>query len=325
VTLDMIATEPQFVDHLAPVWQALPQERRGAFTVPIALAHHARTLGLTTSRHPTSDSVLVASWGDHQKARRRGYTHIARIEHGVGQSFGTGHPSYAGGRHCEDVGLFLTPNRYSADLWQAAYPDARVEVVGCPKVDHAPRYEPGRKPLVVVSFHWSGATVPEAGSAFTDFRGVLPALRDHPDFDLAMHGHPKARPAIERFARHRRIAFIPDFADVLRTAALYVNDGVSTLYEFAATGRPVVVLNASEYRPHVNHGLRFWDAADVGIQVDRPSDLEAAIGSALIDRPAQRRNRQRALAMVYAHRGDASRRAARALLSWMAAPVEAVA
>lgn len=325
MTIDMIATEPQFADHLAPVWHALPEELRGVFIVPIGLAQHARGLGLSTARQPHSDAVLVASWGDHQRARRLEYAHIARIEHGIGQSFGTGHPSYAGGRKCEDVSLFLTPNEHSAALWRAAYPGARVEVVGCPKVDAIPTYQPQPRPLVVFSFHWNGATVPEAGSAFADFRGAIPALRERDDIEIALHGHPKAREEIARWAMHRGIRFIPDFVDVLRTAALYVCDGVSTLYEFAATGRPVVVVNAFAYRPHVSHGLRFWDAADVGIQVDHPSELDAAISSALEDRPAQQRRRASALRKVYAHRGTAARRAASVVASWVRQPAEAVA
>lgn len=253
------------------------------------------------------------------------YEHIARIEHGVGQSFGTGHPAYAGGAKCEDVELFLTPNEYSAALWRDAYPAATVRVVGCPKNDELPEYRPTDPLTVAVSFHWNGRDhIAETGSAFDDFAHAVLALRDG-DHRLVMHGHPKAQATLGRWAQRHRIPFVEDFAEVQRTAALYVCDGVSTLYEFAATGRPVVVLNAAAYRPHVNHGLRFWDAADVGIQVNPGDDLGDAVARALVDTPAQRRKRQRALAMVYAHRGDASRRAARALLSWMAAPVEAVA
>jgi hypothetical protein len=36
------------------------------------------------------------------------------------------------------------PNEYSARAWRASYPDARVEVVGCPKLDDLPAARPTR-------------------------------------------------------------------------------------------------------------------------------------------------------------------------------------
>lgn len=324
--VDLLATQPHFLDHLAPVWRALAADVRGTFVVPSYLADHRRRRSIARPGAPNRDAVLVASWGDHKKARAMGYEHIARIEHGIGQSFGTGHPSYAGGVGCEDVELFLCPNAYSADLWQAAYPDARVRVVGSPKVDQLPPYEPTDPRTVAVSFHWRGHDhIAETGSAFDDYKPALLDLRDRDDYRLVMHGHPKAAHEFADWARRHRIPFVADFDDVLRQADLYVADGVSTLYEFAATGRPVVVLNAFAYRPHVEHGLRFWQAADVGIQVDRPDDLAGAIDEALLDPPIRQRNREAALELVYAHRGRAAGRAARALVAWARVQEEAVA
>lgn len=323
--LDLLATEPHFVDHLLPIWRALPVDVRGEFVTPSYLSAHRHHRGLPRNRPPAREAALVASWGDHKRARDMGFRHIARIEHGIGQSFGTGHPSYAGGRGCEDVELFLTPNDYAARLWQAAYPLARVAVVGCPKNDRLPSYVPTDPITVAVSFHWDGrGHIAETGSAFADYAAAVLALRDR-NYRLIMHGHPKGQAEYKRWALRHRIPFEPDFEAVQRNAALYVCDGVSTLYEFAATGRPVVVVNALAYRPHVNHGLRYWDAADVGIQVDSPAALGAAIDEALIDAPIRRRNREAALEMVYAHRGDAAQRAARSLSQWARQPAEAVA
>lgn len=317
LAIDVLATEPHFAEHLLPIWDALSPTMRGAFVMPAHQAPTAARLGIRAG-HPRADAVLVASWGDHKRARTYGYQQIARIEHGVGQWFvGDDHPSYAGGRGAEDVGLFLVPNAYCGDRWQAAYPAARVAVVGCPKIDRPPIYFPADPPVVVVSFHWGGSHIPEAGSAFDDFAAAVIGLRDDERFRIAVHAHPKAAHHIEPWARRHRIDFIPTFDQVLQVAAAYVCDGVSTLYEFASTGRPVVVLNAAAYRPHVNHGLRFWDEANVGVQVDDPADMADAIVEALRDRPAQRRQREASVRRVYAHRGDAARRAARAITSWL--------
>jgi hypothetical protein len=60
---------------------------------------------------------------------------------------------------------------------------------------------------------------------------------------------------------------VASLREVQRRAAVYVCDNSSSMYEFAATGRPVVVLDLPEgrikgigYRRNINHGLRFWDA-----------------------------------------------------------------
>jgi hypothetical protein len=315
VRVDFLATEPQFLDHLLPIWRALSMDSRGELVMPSFLAPYYRRRGLRRGSRPTGAAMLVASWGDHKKARKMGARRIARIEHGIGQSFGTGHPSYAGGMHCEDVELFLVPNEYSARLWGDAYPNAQVAIVGCPKLDALPAYAPTDPPTVAVSFHWKGQTVPEAGSAFADFAAAVLDLRDR-DYRVVMHCHPKVQAEIRRWAARNRLPFVADFDEVLRTAALYACDGVSTLYEFAATGRPVVVLNAAAYRPHVSHGLRFWDAADVGVQVNPHDELAAAIDLALQDRPIQQRNRERALRMVYGHRTGAAKRTAKVLTRW---------
>jgi UDP-N-acetylglucosamine:LPS N-acetylglucosamine transferase len=114
------------------------------------------------------------------------------------------------------------------------------------------------------------------------------------------------------------IPFVPEFADVCRRADVYVCDNSSTLFAFAATGRPVVVLNPPWYDKRVDHGLRFWEAADVGVQCNDPADLPAAIDKALRDTPAQRKRREAALDLVYAYREGAAQRAADVLTEWAA-------
>jgi hypothetical protein len=79
----------------------------------------------------------------------------------------------------------------------------------------------------------------------------------------------------------------------------------------------VVVLNGPLMRRRVHHGLRLWPAASVGIQVDHPDELGAAIEAALADGPELRAGREAALALVYAHRGGAAQAAAAALEGWL--------
>lgn len=297
--IDLYASEPHFRHHLQPIYDAL------------------RGPGDWEGKHPDRP-VLVASYGDQKVVQRAGYTKIARIEHGAGQSYGTGHGSYAGGKGAEKVGLFLTPNHYSAELWKAAYPDAQVEVVGSPKLDLLPPKDPAYPLTVATAFHWDCGVVSETMSAFGYYRPALPVLASV--YNVIGHGHPRGMIGPPRLAkRYLRCGItnvVADFAEVCRQADVFVADNTSALFEFAATGRPVVVLNSPSYRKNVEHGLRFWSAADVGVQVDRPSDLVAAVVEALKDRPQQRAKREAALAQVYAYRSGAAERAARVLEAW---------
>lgn len=329
--IDFLAFEPQFLDHIAPVWNATPEYLRGRFRVTPALVQRAASKGIVADATDATGARLayarpkanpgygpiafVSSIGDTLVGRRLGYRRFIAMEHGAGQAYTealnlTRHPSYAGGRDREDTVAFLVPNEYSAELWRRYYPDTRVEIIGCPKLDTLPRREASPGPVVAISFHWPGFLCPEAGTAYGYFRDALPALGKA--FTTIGHGHPKADWGQRMATRYRDagIPFVADFDDVCRMADVYITDNSSTLFEFAATGRPVVVLNSPEYRRNVNHGLRFWDAAIVGRNVDRASDLIQGVRDALDDNPLLRDGRENALRIVYAHRSGAAARAA---------------
>jgi hypothetical protein len=110
-------------------------------------------------------------------------------------------------------------------------------------------------------------------------------------FTVIGHGHPRRSELASRY-RRAGIEHVASFSEVCRRASIYVADNTSTLFEFAATGRPVVVLNARRYRRDVRHGLRFWDAAGVGPNVDRPRDLPDVVARALEDPPEFREKRE---------------------------------
>lgn len=317
--VDMLAGEVHFADHLAPIYEALTNP--GDFVLSEAMFQREPIQRGWPPHitHPTDVSrpVVVASYGDLKRARRLGYTKIARIEHGAGQSYGTRHGSYAGGKDNDDVSLFLMPNQYSADLWQQAYPDARVEIVGCPKLDTLPRKDPSVPLTVAIGFHWDCHLVPETVSAFQHYREALPDLVRA--YNVIGHGHPRAwvgPPRLEKRYLRYGVTPVGMFAEVCRMADLYVCDNSSSMFEFASTGRPVVVLNSPTYRRGVNHGLRFWDAANVGVQVDEPADLIDAVAVGLQDAPERQEARNGALDMVYAYRSGGAHRAARVLKEW---------
>lgn len=312
MTLDIVATERHFLDHVDPIWQALPADARGMLVTSPDVA------GLVTAS--PGSSVLVASYGDHKRARALGYDRIARIEHGAGQSYGgdpatARKPNYAGGRDADDVTLFLVPGPYPGRRWQAAYPGARVEVVGCPRLDDLPRREPDGDRVVALSFHFNAFLgCPEGDSAWRWYRDHLFELGKR--FNVIGHAHPRWAARIRPWFERAGITFVPDFADVCRRADVYATDNSSTLFEFAATGRPVVVLNCPGYRKTVDHGLRFWDAAHIGIPAT-PATLADAIERALEDRAEDQMASEDALHRVYRFRTGAARRAAEAIADWM--------
>ena len=312
--VDTYASEPHFADHLAPIHAALNDP--GAFIVHRSLMAQSRWPAATDQPTDTSGPVLVASYGDVKRMREQGRTRIAFIEHGIGQSYGNHNGSYAGGRDRDDVSLFLVPNEYSARLWRDAYPAARVEVIGSVRAESLPPRDDSDGPTVCISFHWDCHMVPETESALNHYRSILPELNDR--YRLIGHGHPRAfNPGrLDRVYRRSGVEAVHDFNEVSRRADLYICDNSSSIYEFAATGRPVVVLNQPAYRRDVHHGLRFWEAASVGIQVDRPADLPAAIDLALTDPPSVRKQREEALALVFGYRSGAAQRAAAIVTDW---------
>ena len=353
--VDFLASEVHFLDHLALLWKALPEPERGQFRVldrprwgtsARQMLERAASLGIEVveGSDGLASHVVTASVGDLRRARNAGAREVALLEHGSGQSFGgdaksARQTSYPGGAR-RDASLFISPNAHAAGRDAAAYPLARTAVVGCPKLDTLPeRSQPGPDgPVIAVSFHWECMVCAETRSGWREFRAAIAALVGR--YHIIGHGHPRAFDELAREYRRLRIEPVRDFRDVVARAHVYVNEGSSTLFEAAAAGIPVVVLQPRGFRPHVNHGLRFESdghryvgAAHVGPTVLSRGTwdwklsklLGEAIDEALADPPERVAARERALDIVYAHRTGAAERAAEAVLSWAAEPVEAVA
>lgn len=316
--IDAFATKAWYVDHLAPVWRALGPDAgrfhvRGSATAAAAVG----LAGVTEDPPAGGDPLVTVAVSDYLAAHRAGRRRVALGQHGAGQSYGTTHPSYPGGDGQDDVGLFLVPNATAARVTLERYPAARVDIVGCPKLDDLPgRLEDGRTGVVAISTHWNARIAPEAGSAWDTFRSALLELaKTH---DVIGHAHPRMLGRVGPFYRAAGIEVVADFREVLERADILVMDNSSSLFEFASTGRPVVVLNPPAYRREVAHGLRFWQAAGVGVNVDHPRDLEPAIARALELRPADVAAREAALDIVYQPRRGSAELAAAALRAWAA-------
>jgi hypothetical protein len=310
--IDAYASEPHFEAHIRPMWAALPSELRGTF--------HTRRQQLGRGA-----PVIVAAYRDLRGAAART---AVFLEHGAGQTYGdSAIGNYSGGRGRDNVGLFLSPNETVAERNRARYPGAEHAVVGCPKLDRYARqtFPAHNPPVVAISFHWECLVAPESRSAFRHYQRAIASLAGQ-GFDVLGHAHPRMLEYVRPTYQAAGIEVVADFDDVVRRADVYACDNSSTLFEFAATGRPVVTLNCPWYRRDVSHGLRFWDFADVGVQVDDPDGLAAAIEDALGDTPQRAERRRDVADAIYGIRdGAAAQRAAGAVVAWLAADRQAVA
>lgn len=316
--IDFAASAPAYLDHLEPIYRAMPEEHRGGFYLSKELAAERDDLNpiVFEGDLPGGREVVVASFADLSAAGRR---RVILSEHGAGQSYSGRHASYAGGNGRDDVALFLMPNDHAAARNRRQYTKTPTVVVGSPKVDHLATLPAPTGPLVAaISFHWRCAIAPEADTAFDHYRDALSDTRaalEWAGVTLIGHGHPGIFEEIAPIYEAAGIEAVASFEEVVRRAHVYAVDNSSTLFEFAALDRPVVVLNCPGYRRAVNHGLRFWWGADVGVQVDDPSELVPGILAALEDPPARQASRRAVVEAVYPVRdGSAARLAVEAIL-----------
>lgn len=339
--IDFFARREHFIDHMLPVWNAL-KGNRGRFHIPEYLREYAEMRGVEDAvfLKPLNSSVinvvpdgltplLVSAYGDMVIAHRRTPQRpFLMMEHGVGLTF-NGCPGYAGGTGMRQrVAMFLAPNEYIRAKTAKALPGTPQVVIGTPKLDWlaSAKFPPqGRKPVVAIGFHWNGEKVAnEAGNAFLHFKDFVPELARQSEFTLLGHGHPKYRFVLEPFYESLGIEMDWDFTSVMRRADLYVNDCSSTMYEFSATGKPVVIMNAPWFRRGVKHGIRFWDYTDIGPQVEGPEELLDAIRLMLGFLPSRQGElfvyhaaRKKMTDEPYPHIGHSAERAAGAILGFL--------
>lgn len=312
--IDFLASERQYFDHLEPVWRQLPAGKRGSFFVPEHLFGYAVTSGVTPSPPgPVGSVAVAASWGDlngcHPSQRR------VLMEHGVGQTYAglEWNQRYAGAHGRESIDLFLSPNQRVYDLNTAATPGAQHVIIGSPRLDELVNIVDASQPLfdATVSFHFDTDFCDEITSAWAWIRPQLLQIGN----SWCGHAHPRCWDKLSRWYDEAGKTSFPYFPLALAMGAVYVCDNSSTIYEAAAAGRPVVLLNAPQYRRHVNHGLRFWEFADVGVQVNHKNELGPAIELALEDPIEVAMRRAEIVDELFPHRGEAAYRASASILA----------
>lgn len=291
-----VGDQPHYLQHLLPVWLALPETDRGAcYTLSGRVAERAADYGIQTrlgQPDRTADGpVVVAGGNDVLGLRGRP---LVLLEHGAGQAYtGVDSVSYSGGGHRERVRLFVVPNERVASRNEVRYPGA-VHLIAAPWLEWLRRTTPTDPPdRVAFGTHWDCNLCPESRSAWRWWGDAARGWAANNPGLAVWHPHPRW----QRTYRGGWAAAFPEaqpcdkFEAAARSARLFVADNTSALFEWAALDRPVLVLDAPTYRQNVNHGLRFWEHADVGVRCADLADLPEAIAEARRDRPDVRARR----------------------------------
>jgi hypothetical protein len=315
--IDAYAAAPHHLDHLVPIWKALPHELRGRFGVPHRMRRWARSRVAAVNGRPAGrNPLLIATWAEVRPGRRYVY-----VEHGVGQSYGGEPPADSAPSDCRcNVDVIVCPSERVASRNRLHHPHAIVAAVGSPRMDehHLAAYEP-EPALIAYTFHWhSTGLVPEADWAWPHWRDAIAKLARGGG---AMIGtaHPHAWQRLRPWWRTIGVPCIAESADVFRRAHVLVADNTSLLVEFASLGRPVILLDAPWYRPDVHHGARFWEWADMGLRAGSgdAADLSEAIYGTLCADPCRQR-RAEVVAEVFGDcDGHAAHRAAEVIADYL--------
>lgn len=324
--INALVTQPHYWDHLRPVWEALPAEARGTCFVCYRIARQTSpkvrlTLSMREWRGgPLPKGVaLVAGWADLKLLKGEP---AVLLQHGAGQSYGGDphdtraleHPAYPGGTKNDNVLLFVCPSHRVAQDWWRTYPRARTAVVGCPRLDALRDIpNPGAEGMILVAFNWGSAVSPEAGTARHHFAQALRPLSDAFPDQVIGTGHPRAKDAIRRTYSDAHISWVEsDLQTLAEWSGVVCADNTSLAWELAALGVPVVWLDSPEYRPHIHHGLRFWQPQ---MHHATPSNLTSVVADVLADQSDERTEAQRHSRIAYEFDDDlAAKRASDAIL-----------
>lgn len=320
--VDFYADQLHFVDHLSPLFiECKKRGIAGVFALDEPMKQRAIKRGVNpehiASRHNAEcANIIVASIGDLRHVMQSG-RRIALLEHGCGLSFSSNQPGHSGGGGDRgEVDLFLMTNEWCAKRDRETYPHKKVVTCGAPKMDawFKKKWATHDPPVIGYATHWDCQMVPETRSSFPYFKAALGNLAKR--LRVIAHCHPRSSEAVWQQFAALGLDIIRDWSDMLESVDILVCDVGSAPYEFAATGRPVVVCNAPFYRCNVKHGLRFWDAIP-GLQCDTPQDLIKTVELALTDPPEAKALREAAVKSVYPNQGNATKIAVDAIEEWV--------
>jgi len=261
--ISVVASEPHFVDHLAPIWKALPGHARGNFHCGTGERRNELALIRARDYHgiparsgylPTGSRglCLVGAVGDLSRARSNSpRMRFAFTEHGSGITYQGGGASYVGSTKRPNVDVILVPNMLAKNIQDKATPEIEVVSLGSsPRLDPWAPGQPARdKALnralewapsqpdramnlatIAMSWHWDCKIAPETRTALPWYRKKLDLVLDGP-WNVIGHGHPRAWPTLKIVYDHWGIEKVRSFDHVMQRADCYVVDNSCVLPE----------------------------------------------------------------------------------------------
>jgi GT2 family glycosyltransferase len=331
--IDFAAVNDQrthYVDHMAPVYHALPEEYRGVFWCSEGLAGHVRALGIEPAVYPDRRGVQKAMMAMREKPLTVVCGHMepswldysqrpnAILMHGVGFCFDhkRSHPSYPGTTmYRRYTRLMLATNEDIAGIERTANPQIRVDVVGCPKLDRwhkQKKRRTGKRLTVALAWHWRCGVSRDTGTAWDEYKDVLPELKER--YDLLGHGHPSIIDELIPQYEAMGIEWTRSLDEVFERADLMVADATSAIFEFASLDRPVVPIMARKYR-NEDYGGMLKYRTSLGPVCESPDGLIDTVTIASQDAQEARSRRLEAIRQCYAYTdGECAERAALALI-----------
>ncbi|MFW6222230.1 MAG: glycosyltransferase [Bacteroidota bacterium] len=332
--IDFIAWERHHFDHLRAIWSEIPNRFKGFFYIITNYDKLSDFREISALKkilvYESFDNLEVQIFNSKNPIVVSTFYKvdllfkfcrpIFYVEHGAGQTY---KESKLYNYERRNVVLDILPSQRLSEIFQVRYPFSSKIAAGSPVLDKWHKFAErplNPLPVVALSFHFDRTSLPETRSSFGYFESALKKLAQQNRWKILGHGHPRIFNQLAPVYKKYGFEIVRDFEDVMNQADLYVCDNSSTLFEFASTNRPVVVLNAPWYRRDVEHGLRFWEHAGVGVNCNHPEELLDAIELAIADPPEQQAKRKKAVNAVYAYTdGFAATRAAKAMVDFASA------
>lgn len=274
MNLGYVASQPQYAEHLRPIWEASP----GPFGI---------------KQSGEADRWLVASVADLRQFPADVY-----MEHGVGLAW----------HRRDDLAAIaktqvLAPNDFIADRYRSE--GIAAKTVGTPKLDRLMALPSGA--AVAVGFHWTSTVY---SHILADYEDAIRELATR--VPVIGHGHPRAWRRLEPYWTSLGIEPVWNFAEVIARSCLWVCDHSSTLYEYAALDRPVVLLKGPERKPFESTGLRYTSFTGIGPHAD-PKTMVEIVCEALAAPESHARLRREATQELFPYLGTSVHRVLRVL------------
>lgn len=166
--------------------------------------------------------------------------------------------------------IHLAPNQRACDIFSRSH---RSVVTGVYETDWIKdwKFNRNKVPIVCLSSHWN-----QRGNVYTSsyfdhyFNKIRTAVCKRLGWELVLHGHPRNSGKLKYRAYSENLRWIKDFKEVVETCDIYICDNSSSIFSFASSHKPVILLNppnvTMDTTPSFN--FRFWEHADIGIHIN---------------------------------------------------------